>query len=40
MNFPLKKFSKILNIGREMAVFKFWPEVKITRLIDILSAVF
>ena len=40
MNFHLKKILKNIKYLRRNGGFKFWPEVKITRLIDIFSAVF
>ena len=35
-----KKSLKKINYWQRNGGFKFWPEVKITRLIDIFSAVF
>ena len=40
MNFHLKKILKNIEYWQGNCGFKFWPEVKITRLIDIFSAVF
>ena len=40
MNFDLKKILKNIKYWQRYGGFKFWPEVKLTRLIDIFSAVF
>ena len=40
MNLHLKKILKNIKYWQRNGGFKFWPEVKITRLIDIFSAVF
>ena len=40
MNFHLKKILKNVTYWQRNGSFKFWPEVKITRLIDIFNAVF
>ena len=40
MNFYLKKILKNIKHWQRNGGFKFWLEVKITRLIDIFSAVF
>ena len=40
MNFHLKKKFKNIKFWQRNGGFKFWPEVKITRLIDKFSAVF
>ena len=40
LTFHLKKILQNIKYRRGNGGFKFWPEVKITRLIDIFSAVF
>ena len=40
MNFHLKKILKNIKYWQRNGSFKFWPEVKITRWIDLFSAVF
>ena len=40
INFHLDKILKNIKYWQRNGGFKFWPEVKLTRLIDIFSAVF
>ena len=40
MNFHLKKILKHTKYWQRYGGFKFWPKVKITRLIDIFSIAF